>query len=193
MTTRAQWLVVLALVAVLAGGLTAATLLLGDDLFPVEAGSRAPDFSAVTLDEPPVRRTLADYRGKVVLLNVWATWCAPCVWEMPSMERLHRVFGDSGLAIVAVSVDELPGSKEAIRDFVGEHGLTFEVLHDPAKEITRTYKVSGYPESFVIGRDGIVRRKVYVQDWSTAANRALIAQLLREEVPPTADSTDPPH
>ena len=191
MTTRSQWLVVFGVVAVLAAGLTAATIVLGDDLFPIEAGSRAPGVTAVSLDTPPVTRSLADYAGDVVLLNIWGTWCAPCAWEMPSMERLYREFADSGLSIVAVSVDPA-GLEQAIRDSVKSWGVTFDVLHDPAKEITRIYRTTGVPETFVIGRDGIIRRKVYVQDWSSAPNRALIAQLLREGRPGESSATDPP-
>jgi peroxiredoxin len=183
MTTRGQWLVVLAIIAVLGGGLAVATLALGDELFTVEAGSKAPDIEAVTLDVPPVKRTLADYKGNVVLLNVWATWCGPCEAEMPSMEKLHQTFADSGLRIVAVSIDD-PGREEVVREFVARYALTFEVLHDPEKRIIEDYRTNGVPETFVIGRDGVVRRKTYTQDWNSAANRALIAQLLREGATP---------
>ena len=185
MTARAQWLIILSVVALLGGGLAAATLTMGDEMFPLTAGARAPEIRAVTLDEVPGVRTLADYRGHVVLLNIWATWCGPCEAEMPSMQLLHESYADSGLRIVAVSVDE-PGSEEIIRAFVDRHDLTFEILHDPEKQITKTYRTTGYPESFVIGRDGIIRRKTYHQDWNSPANRALISQLLRE---PTIGST----
>ena len=183
MTTRGQWLVVLAIIAVLGGGLAVATLALGDELFTVEVGSRAPDIAAITLDDPPVKRTLADYKGNVVLLNVWATWCGPCEAEMPSMERLHRSYADSGLRIVAVSIDN-PGREDAVREFVARYGLTFEVLHDPTKRIIDDYTTSGVPETFVIGRNGVIRRKTYTQNWNSPANRALIAQLLREGATP---------
>ena len=182
MTTRGQWLVVLAIIAVLGGGLAVATLALGDELYTVDAGTRAPDIKAVTLGDPPVTRTLADYKGHVVLLNVWATWCGPCEAEMPSMEKLHRSFADSGLRIVAVSIDN-PGREDAVREFVARYDLTFEVLHDPTKRIIDDYRTSGVPETFVIARDGIIRRKTYTQDWNSPANRALIAQLLREGAP----------
>lgn len=181
MTTRGQWLVVLAIVAVLGGGLVVATLALGDELFTVEPGMKAPEMVAVTLDTPPEKRTLADYKGHVVLLNVWATWCGPCEAEMPSMERLHRSFADSGLRIVAVSIDDA-GNEEAVREFIRRYELTFEILHDPTKRIIDQYRTSGVPETFVIGRDGVIRRKTYAQDWNTPANRALVAQLLREGV-----------
>ena len=182
MTARAQWMIVLAIIALLGGGLAVATLTMGDELFPVGPGMKAPAFQAVTLEEVPEERALADYRGNVVLLNIWATWCGPCEAEMPSMELLHRAYSDSGLRIVAVSVDE-PGSEQVIRDFAARHDLTFDILHDPAKTITRTYRTTGYPESFVIGRDGVIRRKTYYQDWNTPANRALISQLIREPAP----------
>ena len=183
MTVRGQWMVVLAIIAVLGGGLVVATLALGDELFSVEAGTRAPEMTAVTLDDPPVKRTLANYAGNVVLLNVWATWCGPCEAEMPSMERLHRSFADSGLRIVAVSIDD-PGREDAVREFIARYELTFDVLHDPTKKIIDQYRTNGVPESFVIGRDGVIRRKTYTQDWNSPANRALIAQLLREGAPP---------
>ena len=182
MTIRSQWLVVLGVVGLLAAGLVAATLVLGDELFQLEVGSRAPAWEAVTLDSPPVERTLREYDGDIVLLNIWATWCGPCEAEMPSMERLHRLYGDSGLRIVAVSVDN-PGQQDVIRAFVKRHGLTFDILHDPHKNVARAYGVTGYPESFVIGRDGIIRRKVYFQEWDSPANRALIRQLLSEGMP----------
>ena len=183
MTVRGQWLAVLAVVAVLGGGLAVATLALGDELFTVEAGARAPEMTAVTLDDRPVKRTLADYAGNVVLLNVWATWCGPCEAEMPSMEKLHRSFADSGLRIVAVSIDD-PGREDAVRAFVARYELTFDVLHDPTKRIIDQYRTNGVPETFVIGRDGVIRRKTYTQDWNSPANRALIAQLLREGAAP---------
>ena len=190
MTARAQWLIVLSVVALLGGGLAVAMLTMGDDLFPLTPGSRAPQIHAVTLDAVPEKRSLDHYRGQVVLLNVWATWCGPCEAEMPSMERLHRSFADSGLRIVAVSIDA-PGSEETIRAFAERYGLTFDILHDPEKAITRSYRTSGVPETFVVDREGVIRRKTYVQDWNTPANRALISQLLRETAPGrTSDAGD---
>jgi peroxiredoxin len=172
-------MVVASIVAVLATVLTVATLALDDELFAVEVGSRAPDFTALTLDSPADVRTLADYPGEVVLLNIWATWCGPCEAEMPSMELLHRSYADSGLRIVAVSIDE-PGGGDSIREFIDRYDLTFEILHDPSKKIIDIYRTSGVPETFVIGRDGVIRRKTYTQDWNSPANRALISQLVRE-------------
>ena len=132
----------------------------------------------MTLDSAKREKTLGDYKGKVVLLNVWATWCEPCRVEMPSIEKLHREFGPQGLSVVAISVDD-PGAEQRVRDFVKELGLTFEVLHDPKQVTTRNYQITGYPETFLIARDGIIRKKLIgASDWSSEGNRALVRELL---------------
>jgi cytochrome c biogenesis protein CcmG/thiol:disulfide interchange protein DsbE len=178
MSNRRQWIVVLGTLLLIGGGAAAATHVLRSELGAVAVGSVAPDFQAVTVDSIPRMRSLADYKGQVVLLNVWATWCAPCRVEMPSMEALHRDFGSKGLKVVAVSVDQIAGAPQ-IREFVRELGLTFEILHDSAQKIVRTYQVNGYPQSFVIGRDGTIRRKwIGAEDWNSPANRALVQALL---------------
>ncbi|HET9010192.1 MAG TPA: TlpA disulfide reductase family protein [Gemmatimonadaceae bacterium] len=178
MTVRQQWTIVLGIVALLGVLLAAATHFLGDELFPVSVGSAAPPMQAATLDGTKRVKTLDDYKGKVVLLNVWATWCEPCRVEMPSIEKLHREFGPHGLAVVAVSVDDA-GMEDRIRDFAKELGITFEVLHDPTRVTSTNYQITGYPETFVIGREGSIRKKVIgAADWSSEANRALIRELL---------------
>jgi cytochrome c biogenesis protein CcmG, thiol:disulfide interchange protein DsbE len=179
MSTRRQWIVVAGVVLLLGGGAVAATQVLRSELAAVAVGSPAPDFHAVTVDSTaPRMRTLVDYRGQVVLLNVWATWCGPCRIEMPSMEALHRDFGSKGLKVVAVSIDQIAGPSQ-IRDFARELGLTFEILHDSAQHIVRDYRVNGYPQSFVIGRDGTIRRKwIGPEDWNSPSNRALVTALL---------------
>ena len=178
MTARQQWTIVLGIVALLAVLLAAATHYLGDELFPVSVGSAAPAMQATTVVGAKRTKTLADYKGKVVLLNVWATWCEPCRVEMPSIEKLHRTFGPQGLAVVAVSVDDA-GMEERVRDFAKELGLTFEILHDPTRTTSTNYQITGYPETFIIARDGTIRKKVIgAADWSSEANRALIRELL---------------
>jgi peroxiredoxin len=178
MTVRQQWGVVLGVVLLLGGGLLAATRYLGDEIFPVTVGSAAPAFAASTLDAPARTKTLADYKGEVVLLNVWATWCAPCRVEMPSMQALHEAYGPKGLKIVAVSIDDA-GAEETIRAFAREYGLTFEILHDASGAIQKSYQTTGVPETFVLGRDGVIRKKVIgAAAWDSPPNRALVAQLL---------------
>jgi thiol-disulfide isomerase/thioredoxin len=144
----------------------------------VSPGSPAPDFRAVTLDPQPVAKTIADYAGQVVLLNLWATWCGPCEWEMPAIEALHRDFSPHGLRVVAVAVDD-PGFEQRVRDFVARKGLTFEVLSEGSGKIEIDYEARGIPATYLIGRDGIIRKRVAgASDWNSPANRALVSQLL---------------
>jgi peroxiredoxin len=157
MTVRQQWAFVGVIVLILGGGLLAATRYLGDELFPITVGSKAPDFKATVIEGVPQTKTIADYKGQVVLLNVWATWCLPCRTEMPSIQALYDRFGSRGLKVVAVSIDN-PGTEEKIRQFRDQYGLTFEILHDASGLIKRDYQTTGVPETFVIGRDGIIRK-----------------------------------
>ena len=143
-------------------------------------GSKAPPFRAATVDSVPTVHTLDDYKGQVVLLNIWGTFCLPCRDEMPAIEKLHEAMAPQGLKVVAVSMDD-PGFQDKIRAFVKEFGLTFQILYDPSGKITNDYQTTGVPETFVIARDGVIRKKVIgASDWNSQSNRALIAQLLAE-------------
>lgn len=175
---RKQWIVVGAIVAALAAVLYLGVRL-APQIFPVGVDSRAPDFRARTLDDDSAK-TLADYRGQVVLLNVWATWCAPCRVEMPSIEHLYREFGPQGLKVVAISIDE--AGPEVVREFVREKGLSFEVLLDPSRSIERIYQTTGVPESFVLNRRGIIVKKaIGALEWDSDVNRDLIRRLLAQK------------
>jgi len=175
---RKQWLVVGAIVLVL-GAALALGLKLSPEIFPVEVGSKAPDFRAGAL-AGSATRTLADYKGQVVLLNVWATWCAPCRVEMPSIENLYREFGPQGLKVVAISIDE--AGPDVVREFIRERGFSFEVLLDPSRSIERIYQTTGVPESFVLNRDGVIVKKVIgAAEWDSAVNRDLIRRLLAQK------------
>lgn len=196
MSNGKQWLVVGGIVAALVTALLVASRTIGAELFPLKIGSRAPDFAAVELAsaapalpadaETASRSTdpkgIDDYRGQVVLLNIWATWCGPCRVEMPSMQRLEERLGPKGLRIVAVSIDD-PGMDQRIRAFADEFGLSFELLYDPSKEIQQQYQTTGVPETFVIDRDGRIRRRVIgADDWASEANIAFLERLLDEPV-----------
>ncbi len=175
---RKQWLVVGAIVLVL-GAALALGLKLSPEIFPVEVGSRAPEFRAGTMDGKATK-TLADYRGQVVLLNVWATWCAPCRVEMPSIENLYRELGPQGLKVIAISIDE--AGPDVVREFVRERSLSFEVLLDPSRSIERIYQTTGVPETFVLNRGGvIVKRVIGPAEWDSAVNRDLIRRLLAQK------------
>lgn len=182
MTARQQWSVVIAVIAVLGTGLAIGAHVMKDELFPVNVGSTAPNFRAKVLGENRYK-TLADYKGQVVMVNIWATWCGPCQVEIPSLERLYREYGDKGLKLVAVSIDDYV-SEDSIRAFARNFGVTFEVLHDSTHAIERQYQATGYPETFVIGKEGTIRKKwIGPDDWSSQGNRALVAQLLGLEPP----------
>jgi len=180
MTGRQQLAIGAVVIAIVCGVAYGATHYLRKELFPVELGSKAPDFKAFTLDSIPKQKTLADYRGQVLMINVWATWCLPCRVEMPSIEALQKDYAPKGLKIVAVSIDD-PGMEPAIRAFAKQYGLTFEILHDPKAAIRDAYDISGYPETFIIGRDGLIRRKLMsATDWNSPDARALVSRLLAE-------------
>jgi cytochrome c biogenesis protein CcmG, thiol:disulfide interchange protein DsbE len=180
MTARQQWSIVALIIIVLGGGLFVASRMLGDQLYPVSVGSKAPQFHAATVDSTPRTQTLADYKGQVVLLNIWGTFCLPCREEMPAIEKLHQAMAAQGLKVVAISIDD-PGFEQKIRAFVKEYALTFQILYDPSGNIVNDYQTTGVPETFVIARDGVIRKKIIgASDWNSATNRALISQLLTE-------------
>ena len=175
MTNRQQWTLVAGVVMTAVFGVALA-IKLRPQLNLLEVGSTAPDFKAVEL--PGGRpATIENYRGKVVLLNIWATWCPPCKVEMPSMERLHKKLAGTDFQLVAVSVDEEDSS--VVNTFVKEYGLTFQVLHDQDGSIRQIYQTTGVPESFVIDRDGVIVKKVIgAADWDAPVNEYLIRRLL---------------
>jgi cytochrome c biogenesis protein CcmG/thiol:disulfide interchange protein DsbE len=183
MTNRQQWTIIASIVMTVVFGVALA-IKLRPQIDLIEVGRGAPQFHATDLRTGrPV--TLADYRGKVILLNVWATWCPPCRVEMPSMQRLHQKLAGTDFRIVAVSVDgdpfyaaEQEGPREVMA-FVNGMGLTFDILHDPSGSIRTTYQTTGVPESFVIDRDGVIVKKVIgAAEWDGPANEAIIRRLL---------------
>ena len=132
----------------------------------IEDNLPAPDFTFPGLDGKKV--SLSDYRGKVVLVNIWATWCPPCVDEMPSMEKLYNKFKGQNFEILAVSIDE-PGLK-AVAPFMRKFNLTFPALIDSEGAINAVYGVTGVPESFIIDKQGILIKKIIGPvDWASPA------------------------
>ena len=129
----------------------------------LEVGRPAPDFTLPTPGGQTVR--LSDYRGKVVLLNIWATWCAPCVAEMPSMEKLYNQLRGDDFEILAVSIDT--DGSDVVRPFMRKHNLTCPALIDD-RGITRVaYSTTGVPESFIINKQGLIDKKIIGPlDWA---------------------------
>jgi cytochrome c biogenesis protein CcmG, thiol:disulfide interchange protein DsbE len=139
----------------------------------------APDFAVPDLSGQAVR--LSGFRGKVVLLNLWTTWCPPCREEMPSLERLYQRLQERGFVLLAVSQDE--GGTAAVEPFVRDLKLTFPVLVDPERQVGDRYQVWGYPESFIIDREGrVVERVIGPRDWTSPEQVAAFERLLDTRV-----------
>lgn len=122
----------------------------------VAVGKPAPSYSAVTLAGDSI--SLRDLHGRVVLLNLWATWCFPCRQEIPELQALHERLAPRGLEVVGVSVDAR-GAQEPIREFAGEFGVTYPIWHDPDSRIINTFLAYGVPTTYLIDRAGMIRWK----------------------------------
>ena len=139
-----------------------------------QVGAPVPGFTLPDLEGR--MRALDELKGKVVVLNYWATWCPPCIEEMPSLEKLHEALASKGLVVVAVSVDERLSD---IERFVDEWNLTFTVLHDNGMKVSRSYQTFKYPETYIIDRSGRLKSKVVgARDWvAPSVIRDLVALL----------------
>lgn len=130
---------------------------------PVRVGHPAPDFTFPDLTGKKV--SLTDFRGKVVFVNVWATWCPPCREEMPSMQKLYERFKNEEFKILAVSIDS--NGREAVAPFMEKLNLTFPALLDPESKMWGLYGLTGVPESFIMDREGLVVKKIVgAIDWA---------------------------
>lgn len=123
---------------------------------PPAVGSEAPDFSLNDLTGNAVR--LSDHRGKVVLLNFWATWCHYCLEEAPSLARLNAAMAGKDFRMITVSMDK--GRGEAVEVYFRAAGLRFPTVTDPAGVVGKQYGITGVPETFIIDGEGIIRKKI---------------------------------
>jgi peroxiredoxin len=132
--------------------------------YGLKAGTVAPLFTLPQRGAGAV--SLASFRGRVVVVNFWATWCPPCVAEMPSLERLHRALSRDGLVVLGVSADE---DEAVLAQFVQKAGLTLPILRDPGGVVAAgSYRTTGYPETFVVDAQGVIQ-ETYVgpAEWDT--------------------------
>lgn len=137
---------------------------------PSKIGKTAQDF---TVQDGGKSIRLADYRGKVVLVNFWASWCGPCIQETPALVELHHERPD--LAIVAISIDEDAG---AYQRFLQRFHVDYTTVRDPDQKVAKVYGTDGWPETYIIDRQGILRRKVVGDpDWSSPEMRAYLQGL----------------
>lgn len=144
-----------------------------DRLPGLKIGTEAPDFTLKTLDGQEVN--LSDYRGKKVMLNFWATWCAPCEAEMPEMQEYYEKHKDENIEILAVNIDPL----NDVKGFVNKHGLTFPILLDPIvtgqMEVNEIYRTVVIPTTYVIDEKGIISGKHI-----TTMDLSIIEELMEE-------------
>lgn len=121
----------------------------------LQVGDQAPEFTLV--DEQGAEVKLSDFRGQTVLLNFWATWCPPCIWEMPSLEHLYQVLKSDDFTVLAVSIDE--GGWKAIKSFQKEVSVTFPILLDTTGRAAESYGSYQLPESYLIDGKGVILKK----------------------------------
>ena len=142
--------------------------------YPAEAFI-SPNFELSSLLGGKVK--LSDYRGKVVFINFWATWCGTCEVEMPSMEKLYRKFKDHGFEMLTISVDK---DQTLIEPFMKKFNLTFPVLLDPESIVAKkVYKTTGVPETFIVDREGLIRHKaIGPRDWANDETMEAFTQLV---------------
>lgn len=150
---RVSWPLLLALTVALAGCYRGS--------HPPRIGNPAPDF---TVQDGAKTVTLHNLREKVVVLNFWATWCPPCVQELPSLEQLQNKFKDRGVEVVGISVDV---DGKAYQQFLRDHNVDFLTLRDPDQRTNTLYGTFKFPETYIIDRRGILRRKfIGAVDWN---------------------------
>lgn len=138
-------------------------------------GSEAPDFTAELTDGSGF--TLSEHEGKVILLNFWATWCAPCVGEMPAFEKLYEEYGDQ-IQILAVNSGE---EKKIVDAFLEERNYTFPIAYDVENEISEKYPSEGIPYTLVIGKDGKVQ-EIFVGAWDADKQYKIYRRALKNAI-----------
>lgn len=141
----------------------------------LEVGLTAPAFALPDL--AGTLHTLAQYRGGVVLVTFWSTWCAPCRTEMPALQALYETYREQGFTVLAVNLNV--DGRGPVEAFVSELGLTFPILLDPGKEVGRAYRVFAIPASFLLDRQGrIASRRLGDPAWDQPQTRARVERLL---------------
>jgi cytochrome c biogenesis protein CcmG, thiol:disulfide interchange protein DsbE len=150
------------------------------DLIKPNRQQQAKDFNVGTLEGGKLR--LADLKGKVVFLNLWATWCGPCMEEMPAMERLWQRYKDQGLVVIALSMDSA-GAK-VVKPFIEHTKFTYRVALDPKMEVAQLYGARSVPSTFIIDRGGVLRAiALGPRDWDGQASFAYFDALLKDGKP----------
>ena len=143
----------------------------------INIGQISPDFTIKDQNGHPIK--LSDYRGKVVFLNFWATWCGPCVEEAPDMERLNKRLKDRKFQMLTVAIDT---DWKPVNEFYAKHGLTVPVFLDPGQQIARgLYKITGVPETFLIDANGHVVKHTFGEHWADPRVVSYIESLIQQQ------------
>lgn len=144
---------------------------------PATVGQTAPDFTLSDLAGKTY--ALSALRGKVVIVNFWATWCPPCRAEMPSMETLHRELADEGLVMLAINIEK--DGRQTVPKALAANPHSFPILVDDKEEVQKRYGVYKFPESFVIRKDGVIDDKIIgAIDWAHPQTIDYFRKLLKE-------------
>ncbi|HUI90271.1 MAG TPA: TlpA disulfide reductase family protein [Anaerolineales bacterium] len=141
-----------------------------------QRGFLAPEFKLETSQGQSI--ALTDYRGKAVLVNLWATWCPPCRAEMPTIEKVYQEFQNQGLVVLGVN-STIQDDPAAIAPFVKQYDLTFPILLDVNGEASDLYEIRSLPTSFFIGRDGIIKEVVVGGPMSEGLLQAKVEEILK--------------
>ena len=180
MTVRKQLAVgalVLAIVVAVAYG---ATRYLRHELFPVELGTKAPDFTAFTLDSVPKEKRLADYRGQVLMVNVWATWCLDCERDQPGFVRVAGRYAGKDVAFLGVNPEETSTAQPTA--WVRRYGVPYPSIEDPSGRFAASLGYTGLPATYVVDRAGTIRYSIIGSTTSEATLSSLIDRTLSGDV-----------
>jgi thiol-disulfide isomerase/thioredoxin len=145
-------------------------------LQPLKEATEIVDFALQDLSG--ATRRLSDFSGKVVFLNFWATWCGPCRFEMPSMEKLYQRYKTKGLEIVAVNLQE---DRKSVQRFVDEYNLSFPILLDTTGRVGATYGARSIPTTYIVNREGfVIAGTIGTREWDTEDTYRFFEKLLEE-------------
>ena len=148
-----RWVILLAILLGLSGCYSGSR--------PSRIGTAAPDFTVRDSDRTV---TLSQFKGQVVVLNFWATWCPPCIEEMPSLVRMQQFMKPKGITVLAVSVDV---DENSYRRFLRDHSVNLLTVRDPDQKSNQLYGTFKFPETYIVDRNGVVRRKfIGAVDWT---------------------------
>ena len=143
----------------------------------INIGQVAPDFSIKDQNGHPIK--LSDYKGKVVFLNFWATWCGPCVEEAPDVEKLNNKLKDRKFQMLTVAIDT---DWKPVNEFYAKHKLSVPVFLDPGQQVARgLYKITGVPETFLIDANGHVVRHTFGEHWADPRIVSFIESLIQQQ------------